>query len=183
MAEITASQVKELRECTGAGMMECKKALVEADGNLDSAVDILRTRGLASLAKKAGRATNEGTIAAFVAPDSKVGVLVEVNCETDFVGMQRRVHRLRCRDRRAHRRRGTGRRREPARADHLCARHHHLRAVRREGLQARREHGCRPFRPRGDRRQRRFRHLHSRWRQDRHSRVVRVQQRRDGVEA
>ena len=86
MAEITASMVKELRECTGAGMMECKKALSEAEGNLDSAVDILRTRGLAALAKKAGRATNEGTIAAFVSADSKVGVLVEVNSETDFVG-------------------------------------------------------------------------------------------------
>ena len=86
MAEITASMVKELRECTGAGMMECKKALTEAEGNLEAAVDILRTRGLAALAKKAGRATNEGTIAAFVTPDSKVGVLVEVNSETDFVG-------------------------------------------------------------------------------------------------
>jgi elongation factor Ts len=89
MAEITASQVKELRECTGAGMMECKKALVEAEGNLDTAVDILRTRGLASLAKKAGRATNEGTIAAFVSENGKVGVLVEVNCETDFVGINK----------------------------------------------------------------------------------------------
>ena len=86
MAEITASMVKELRECTGAGMMECKKALSESDGNLDEAVDILRTRGLAALAKKAGRATNEGTIAAYVTADSKVGVLVEVNSETDFVG-------------------------------------------------------------------------------------------------
>ena len=86
MAEITASMVKELRECTGAGMMECKKALSEAEGDLGAAVDILRTRGLAALAKKAGRATNEGTIAAFVTPDSKVGVLVEVNSETDFVG-------------------------------------------------------------------------------------------------
>ncbi len=86
MADITASMVKELRECTGAGMMECKKALSEAEGDLDSAVDILRTRGLAALAKKAGRATNEGTIAAFVTPDSHVGVLVEVNSETDFVG-------------------------------------------------------------------------------------------------
>lgn len=86
MAEITASMVKELREATGAGMMECKKALTEADGNLESAIDILRTRGLAALAKKAGRATNEGTIAAFVSEDSKVGVLAEVNCETDFVG-------------------------------------------------------------------------------------------------
>jgi elongation factor Ts len=86
MAEITASMVKELRECTGAGMMECKKALTEANGELESAVDILRTRGLAALAKKAGRATNEGTIAACVSEDSKIGVLVEVNSETDFVG-------------------------------------------------------------------------------------------------
>lgn len=86
MAEITASMVKELRECTGAGMMECKKALSESEGDLEQAVDILRTRGLAALAKKAGRATNEGTIAAFVSADSKVGVLVEVNSETDFVG-------------------------------------------------------------------------------------------------
>jgi elongation factor Ts len=86
VADITASMVKELRECTGAGMMECKKALSEAEGNLDSAVDILRMRGLAALAKKAGRATNEGTIAAFVSADSRVGVLVEVNSETDFVG-------------------------------------------------------------------------------------------------
>lgn len=86
MAEITATMVKELRECTGAGMMECKKALSEAEGSLDKAIDILRTRGLAALAKKAGRATNEGTIAAYVSDNSKVGVLVEVNSETDFVG-------------------------------------------------------------------------------------------------
>jgi elongation factor Ts len=86
MADITAGMVKELRECTGAGMMECKKALSEVDGNLDQAVDLLRTRGLAALAKKAGRATNEGAIAAKLSEDGKVGVLVEVNCETDFVG-------------------------------------------------------------------------------------------------
>lgn len=86
MAEITASLVKELREITGAGMMECKKALTEAEGSVEAAVDILRTRGLASLAKKAGRATNEGAIASYVSADSKVGVLIEVNCETDFVG-------------------------------------------------------------------------------------------------
>ncbi len=86
MAEITASMVKELRECTGAGMMECKKALVEAEGSLETAIDILRTRGLAALAKKAGRATNEGTIAAYVSEDGRVGVLLEANCETDFVG-------------------------------------------------------------------------------------------------
>lgn len=86
MAAVTAEAVKALRERTGAGMMECKKALSEAEGDLDNAIDILRTRGLAALAKKAGRATNEGTVAAFVSADSKVGVLVEVNSETDFVG-------------------------------------------------------------------------------------------------
>lgn len=86
MAEITASMVKELRECTGAGMMECKKALTEAEGDMEAAVDILRTRGLAALAKKAGRATNEGAIASFVTADNKTAALVEVNCETDFVG-------------------------------------------------------------------------------------------------
>ena len=86
MTQISASMVKELRACTGAGMMQCKKALSEADGDLNAAIDILRTHGLAQLAKKAGRATNEGTIAAFVTDDMKVGVLVEVNSETDFVG-------------------------------------------------------------------------------------------------
>ena len=86
MADVTASLVKELREITGAGMMECKNALVETGGSVDDAVDFLRTRGLASLAKKAGRATNEGAIASFVSTDSKIGVLIEVNCETDFVG-------------------------------------------------------------------------------------------------
>ncbi len=85
MAEVTAGMVKELRECTGAGMMECKKALVEAEGDMDRAVDILRTRGLAALAKKAGRATNEGAIAASVNDDASVAALVELNCETDFV--------------------------------------------------------------------------------------------------
>ena len=87
MAEITASLVKELREMTGAGMMECKKALVEADGNIDQAVDVLRTRGLAAVAKKAGRATNEGTVMAIVSDDATSGAVVELNCETDFVGM------------------------------------------------------------------------------------------------
>ena len=79
--------VKELREMTDAGMMECKKALVEADGDMDKAVDVLRTRGLAAAAKKAGRATNEGTVMALVSEDGKTGALVELNCETDFVGM------------------------------------------------------------------------------------------------
>ena len=87
MANITAQMVKELREMTGAGMMECKKALAEADGDMDGAVDVLRTRGLAAVAKKAGRATNEGTVMALVSEDGKTGALVELNCETDFVGM------------------------------------------------------------------------------------------------
>lgn len=87
MAEITAQMVKELREMTGAGMMECKKALAEADGNMEAAVDVLRTKGLAAAAKKAGRATNEGTVMAMVSDDCKTGAVVELNCETDFVGM------------------------------------------------------------------------------------------------
>ncbi|MEG0071304.1 MAG: translation elongation factor Ts [Raoultibacter sp.] len=87
MAAITASQVKELREMTGAGMMECKKALVEVDGDLEKAVDALRTAGLAAVAKKAGRATNEGTVMALVADCGMAGALVEINCETDFVGI------------------------------------------------------------------------------------------------
>ena len=77
--------VKELRELTGAGMMECKKALVEAEGILDKAVDVLRTRGLAAVAKKAGRATNEGYVMAITNDDATTGVIVELKCETDFV--------------------------------------------------------------------------------------------------
>ena len=87
MAAITAAMVKELREMTDAGMMECKKALVEADGDMDKAVDVLRTRGLAAAAKKVGRATNEGTVMAIVSNDATKGAVVELNCETDFVGM------------------------------------------------------------------------------------------------
>jgi elongation factor Ts len=83
--EINAQMVKELRECTGAGMMDCKKALTESSGDMDAAIDLLRTKGLAALAKKAGRATNEGIIGGHVSADRRVGVLVEVNCETDFV--------------------------------------------------------------------------------------------------
>jgi elongation factor Ts len=85
MPEITASLVKELREMTGAGMMECKKALTEAEGKIEEAVDVLRTRGLAAAAKKAGRETNEGLVVAAVSEDAKSAALVEVNCETDFV--------------------------------------------------------------------------------------------------
>lgn len=83
--EITASMVKELRESTGAGMMDCKKALMESEGDMDKAVDILRTKGLADLAKKAGRATHEGIIGSFISDDQRVGAIIEVNCETDFV--------------------------------------------------------------------------------------------------
>ena len=85
MAEITAANVGKLREMTGAGLMDCKKALTENNGDLDLAVDWLRKKGVASAAKKADRAANEGVIAQHIAPGSKVGVLLEVNCETDFV--------------------------------------------------------------------------------------------------
>ena len=85
MAEITAANVAKLREMTGVGMMDCKKALTEAQGNIDAAVDLLRKSGAASAAKKATRAANEGVIAQAISAGGKSGVLVEVNCETDFV--------------------------------------------------------------------------------------------------
>lgn len=85
MAEITASAVKALREKTGAGMMECKNALGEAGGNEEKAIDILRKRGLASAKKKEGRLAAEGAVGSYIHMGGKVGVLVEVNCETDFV--------------------------------------------------------------------------------------------------
>ncbi|HEU5238974.1 MAG TPA: translation elongation factor Ts [Pyrinomonadaceae bacterium] len=85
MAEITAAAVKMLREKTGAGMMECKKALIEADGNEERANEILRERGLASAKKKEGRVAAEGVVGSYIHMGGKVGVLVEVNCETDFV--------------------------------------------------------------------------------------------------
>ena len=83
--EITASQVKELRDRTGAGMMECKSALKETGGDVDKAVDVLRKRGLAAAAKKAGRTAAEGAVGSYIHAGGKIGVLVEVNCETDFV--------------------------------------------------------------------------------------------------
>ena len=83
--EITANLVKDLRQRTGAGMMDCKKALVSTDGNIDKAVDFLREKGLAAAAKKSGRIAAEGTVVAAVAADGKSGCLVEVNSETDFV--------------------------------------------------------------------------------------------------
>jgi elongation factor Ts len=82
---ISASQVKALRDKTGAGMMECKAALEEAGGDIDKAVEILRKKGLASAAKRAGRATSNGVVGSYIHMGGKVGVLVEVNCETDFV--------------------------------------------------------------------------------------------------
>jgi len=85
MAEITAALVKELRERTGAGMMECKTALVEAKGDIGDAEVVLRKRGLASAGKKAGRATKQGLIGSYIHHGGQLGVLVEVNCESDFV--------------------------------------------------------------------------------------------------
>ena len=85
MADITAAAVKQLREKTGAGMMECKNALVEAEGNEEKAIEILRKRGLASAKKREGRIAAEGIVGAYIHMGGKVGVLVEVNCETDFV--------------------------------------------------------------------------------------------------
>ena len=85
MADVTAAAVKQLREKTGAGMMECKNALVEAEGNEERAIDILRKRGLASARKREGRIAAEGIVGFYIHMGGKVGVLVEVNCETDFV--------------------------------------------------------------------------------------------------
>ncbi|MBI3932252.1 MAG: translation elongation factor Ts [Acidobacteria bacterium] len=82
---ISAEMVRKLREETGAGMMDCKSALVEAKGNTEAARELLRKKGLAAAAKKAGRAATEGVVGAYIHPGSKIGVLVEVNCETDFV--------------------------------------------------------------------------------------------------
>jgi elongation factor Ts len=83
--EISADAIKELRQRTGVGVMDCKKALAESGGNVDEAIDVLRKKGLAKAAKRAGRETAEGLITAYIHPGSKIGVLVDVNCETDFV--------------------------------------------------------------------------------------------------
>jgi elongation factor Ts len=85
MSEINAAMVKQLRERTGAGMMDCKKALSESAGDMDKAIDFLRKKGLATAQKRAGRAMTEGTIQSYIHLGGKLGVLVEVNCETDFV--------------------------------------------------------------------------------------------------
>lgn len=84
--QITAKMVSELRERTGAGMMDCKKALVQAEGDMEKAIEILREKGLAAAAKKAGRVAAEGVVETYITEDGKVGAVVEVNCETDFVG-------------------------------------------------------------------------------------------------
>jgi elongation factor Ts len=85
MADISAKQVKELRDRTGAGMMECKSALQEAGGDMDKAIEILRVKGQARAAKRGGREASEGLVGSYVHHNGKIGVLVEVNCETDFV--------------------------------------------------------------------------------------------------
>jgi len=85
MAEISAEKVKELRERTGAGFMDCKNALVEADGDVDKAIALLRDKGLAAAAKKSGREAREGLVSSYIHTGGRVGVLIEVNCETDFV--------------------------------------------------------------------------------------------------
>ena len=85
MADISATLVKELREKTGAGMMDCKKALVETGGDLEKAIKYLREKGIADAAKRSGRVTKEGLVYSYIHPGNKIGVLLEVNCETDFV--------------------------------------------------------------------------------------------------
>lgn len=85
MAEITASMIKDLREKTGAGMVDCKTALVEADGNVEQAIEILRKKGMATASKKSGRIAAEGAVGSYIHMGGKVGVLVEINCESDFV--------------------------------------------------------------------------------------------------
>ncbi len=85
MAEVTATLIKDLRERTGAGMSDCKKALVEVAGDMDKAIDYLRAKGLSKAAKKAGREATEGAVVSYIHGGGKIGVLVEINCETDFV--------------------------------------------------------------------------------------------------
>ncbi|MDT8380103.1 MAG: translation elongation factor Ts [Desulfotignum sp.] len=85
MADISAAMVKELREATGSGIMDCKRVLAEADGNMEKAVELLRKKGLAKAAKRSGRSTSEGIIHSYIHTGARLGVLVEVNCESDFV--------------------------------------------------------------------------------------------------
>ncbi|PIE64019.1 MAG: elongation factor Ts [Desulfobacterales bacterium] len=85
MGQITAEMVKELRQATGSGIMDCKKVLAEADGDMEKAIDLLRKKGLAKAAKRAGRSTSEGIVYSYIHTGGKLGVLVEINCESDFV--------------------------------------------------------------------------------------------------
>ena len=94
MSDFSAKDVAELRQKTGVGMMECKKALQEASGNLEAAVDLLRARGAQMAAKKADRATNQGWVGSYVHSNGKIGVIVEVLCETDFVAKNDQFHEL-----------------------------------------------------------------------------------------
>ena len=91
---ITAKEVKELRDRTGAGMMECKSALQESNGNMEAAIDLLRAKGAAKAAKRAGREASEGAIGSYIHMGGKIGVLVEVNCETDFVAKTEQFQQL-----------------------------------------------------------------------------------------
>jgi elongation factor Ts len=94
MANFSASDVKELRERTGAGFMDCKRALEESDGNLDKAMALLRERGLAAAAKRSSRDAREGLVSSYIHPGGRVGVLIEVNCETDFVARTEQYQKL-----------------------------------------------------------------------------------------
>jgi elongation factor Ts len=92
--EISAGAIKELRQRTGVGFMDCKKALTECAGNIDEAIDVLRKKGLAKAAKRAGKETAEGIITSYIHPGSKIGVLVDIDCETDFVARTEDFQRL-----------------------------------------------------------------------------------------
>ena len=94
MAEVTSAMVKDLREKTGAGMMDCKKALVESSGDVDKAITWLREKGLATAGKKAGRSATEGAVGSYIHLGGKIGVLVEVNCETDFTARNAKFQEL-----------------------------------------------------------------------------------------
>src|SRR5205814_8459148 len=94
MAEVTAAMVKDLREKTGAGMMDCKKALLESGGDIEKAITWLREKGLATAGKKAGRSATEGAVGSYIHLGGKIGVLVEVNCETDFTARNEKFQAL-----------------------------------------------------------------------------------------
>ena len=92
--DVTGEMIKELRERTSAGMMDCKKALVESSGNMDKAITFLRKKGLASAAKKSGRTTKEGVVCSYIHSNGRIGVMLEVNCETDFVARNEKFQQL-----------------------------------------------------------------------------------------